>query len=382
VDFMNYIRNYFLRMTAFALSILTCVLVLKGPLGRIFLNNLFLNSVIMSCLIIGVTLCFYKLYRLKQEQQWLDTFEQGTERFPHAPKAQILAPLAIIFSDPHHGGTLSAVTAKSILSSVEARLDESHHVTRYLVGLLIFLGLLGTFWGLSETIGAIAGVINGIDMGSGEVKDAFQNLKKGLQSPLSGMGTAFSCSMFGLASSLIVGFLDLQVSGAGSKFYQTLEERLAMNTRLGGNLDQNQSSSGPAYSMGLLEQTVESLANLQAQMRRTEDNRLSLVKTIQTLGEKMGQLTEQMSVHQNIMKKIAQNQIDLQESVLQISKATAENQKDDTLKYHLRSLDATATKLLEESVEGRNRLTQELRNEIRVIARTLSAIASGQDIAA
>jgi biopolymer transport protein ExbB/TolQ len=379
---MTYIQHYFLRMGAFVAAVLLCVLALKTQLISIFSNNIFLNSVISSCLILGIGLCFYQLYRLKQEQQWLDTFEQGTERFPNAPKAQILAPLAIIFSDPSHGGTLSAVTAKSILSSVEARLDESRHVTRYLVGLLIFLGLLGTFWGLSETIGAIAGVINGIDMGSGEVKDAFQNLKKGLQSPLSGMGTAFSCSMFGLASSLIVGFLDLQISGAGNKFYQTLEERLAMNTRLGSSVDHTGQSSGPAYSLGLLEQTVEALSNLQNQMRRTEDNRLSLVKTLHTLTERMTQLTEQMGSHQGIMKKIAQNQIDLQENVLQIGKAVSETQKDETLKHHLRNIDATAAKLLEESVEGRNRLTQELRNEIRVIARTLSAIANGQDIAA
>jgi hypothetical protein len=380
--YMNYIHRCFLRMGIFLGLVITTAGVLFTPLQRIFLHNFVLNSVILSCLTLGIFLSLFKLYRLQQEQNWLDTYEQGKERFPDAPKAKILAPLSILLSDPGFNGMLSPITARSILSSVENRLDETRDLSRYLVGLLIFLGLLGTFWGLSETIGAITGVINGIDMGDGDVQNAFSHLKQGLQSPLSGMGMAFSSSMFGLASSLIIGFLDLQNTKASSEFYYNLENRLALNTKINTMSEATSIGSGPAYSMGLLEQTIESMANLQTQMRRSEDNRLSVIKSMQGLNEKLGQMADQISAHQTVIKKIAQNQVDLQENIIQMSKNQVNLTQDEAIKQILRSLDATSTKMLEELVEGRNRSTQELRTEIRVIARTLSAIANGQEIAA
>ncbi|MBY0282195.1 MAG: flagellar motor protein MotA [Alphaproteobacteria bacterium] len=379
---MSYIHRYFLRMGIFLSLVLVTVGVLFIPLSRIFFHNFALNIVILSCVGLGVFLSFYKLHRLQQEQNWLDSYELGKERFPNSPKAKILAPLSILLSDPSFNGTLSPITARSVLSSVENRLDETRDLSRYLVGLLIFLGLLGTFWGLSETIGAITGVINGIDMGSGDVQNAFSHLKEGLQSPLSGMGMAFSSSMFGLASSLIIGFLDLQNTKASSEFFHNLEDRLAINTKIGGASEAVAAGSGPAYSMGLLEQTVESMANLQNQMRRSEDNRLSVIKSMQTLNEKLALLADQITAHQTVIKKIAQNQVDLQENIIQMAKNPAGGAHDEAIKHLLRNLDATSSKMLEELVEGRNRSTQELRTEIRVIARTLSAIANGQEVAA
>jgi len=379
---MTYIHRYFLRIGIFLSLILVTVGFLGAPLRRIFFHNFALNMVILSCLGVGIFLSFFKLYRLQQEQNWLDTFEQGKERFPDAPKAKILAPLSILLSDPSFNGTLSPMVARSILSSVENRLDETRDLNRYLVGLLVFLGLLGTFWGLSETIGAITGVIGGIDMGSGDVQNAFGHLKAGLNAPLTGMGMAFSSSMFGLAGSLIIGFLDLQNTKASSAFYHNLEERLAISTKVGGVIDKSSQGSGPAYSMGLLEQTIESMANLQTQMRRSEDNRLSVVKNMQTLNEKLAQMADQLSSNQTVIKKIAQNQVELQEGLIQMTKTSNHAGHDEMIKQLLRSLDTTSSKMLEEIVEGRNRSTQELRTEIRVIARTLSAIANGQEVAA
>jgi len=193
---------------------------------------------------------------------------------------------------------------------------------------------------------------------------------------------AFSSSMFGLASSLIIGFLDLQNTKASSEFFHNLEDRLAINTKISGSSEAAATGSGPAYSMGLLEQTIESMANLQTQMRRSEDNRLSVIKSMQTLNEKLALMADQITAHQTVIKKIAQNQVDLQENIIQMSKNPASGAHDEAIKHLLRNLDATSTKMLEELVEGRNRSTQELRTEIRVIARTLSAIANGQEIAA
>lgn len=382
---MAYIYQYFARMFISVMLLASAVIFLHESLWRIFLYNLGLNCVIMSCLALGVFLGFSNLFRLRKEQKWLESYDYGKEQFPDTPKAKILASLAILLSDPHYKGSLSTLACRSVLASVDGRLEETRDINRYLVGLLVFLGLLGTFWGLSETIGAIAGVINSIDLSVGDVKDSFQNLKAGLQSPLSGMGIAFSSSMFGLASSLIVSFLDLQNSKANNAFYQRLEDRLAVDTRMasgGGEISESSGGSGPAYSMGLLEQTIETMASLQTQVRRGEDNRVSVVKAMQTLSEKLSQMADQMVINQSVIKKIAQNQIDIQETILELARINKHPAGDELLKNHLRSLEMMTTKMLEEMIDGRNRTTHEIKNEIRVIARTLSAIANGQEVAA
>ena len=263
---------------------------------------------------------------------------------------------------------------------MEARLEEGRSSNRYLMGLLVFLGLLGTFWGLSETIGAIAGVINSLNTDGVEINQAFVQLKQGLNSPLMGMGIAFSSSLFGLAGSLVLGFLDLQIGQASIRFYQQLEERLIGITRPSLASDKVPTHNGPAYSLGLLEQTIESLAGVQTYLQRSEDNRLNLVKAVQILTEKLTQMAEQMVAHQAVIKTITHNQIELQEGFKQWIKHQHSVAQDEG--NHLRSLDTTTAKLLEEIIEGRSRMTQELRQEIRVITRTLSAIANGQDIAA
>jgi hypothetical protein len=377
---MTYLQRIFLKKVVFLGMVLATAIFLAGPLIRIFVYNLTLNILIMSCFGIGVVLGFYQLWRLYKEQQWLDRCEQGTEQFPNAPKAYILAPLMIILNDPQYQNGLPTLTAQSVLSSVDARLDEGRNVNRYLMGLLVFLGLLGTFWGLSETIGAIAGVINNLNPEGAEATQAFNQLRQGLQSPLNGMGIAFSSSLFGLAGSLILGFLDLQMRRASAGFYQNLEERLITITRYSMAAEKSSQYNGPAYSLSLLEQAVEGMTSLQTHLRRSEDNRLNLVKTVQGLSEKLTQMAEQMVAHQAIIKTITHNQLDLQEGFKQWLQQHQLATQGETV--HLRSMDATMSKILEETIEGRNRLTQELRQEIRVIARTLSAIANGQEVAA
>lgn len=373
-------NRYFLRMTLFTVSIFALMVVLNEPLRRIFLHNVTLNSLIFSVLFFGGAYVFYRMWQLQNERTWLLAFEKGEDRLPGKPQTMLLKPLAIALRDPAFQGSLSPLSARSVLVSIQDRLDETRDISRYIVGLLVFLGLLGTFWGLSQTIGAIAGVIGGLDISGAKVEGAFATMKEGLQSPLSGMGTAFSCSMFGLAGSLIVGFLDLQYGKALGGFYHMVEERLGLITRFGGNGDM--ANSGPAYSQGLLEQTIEGMGALHSLMHRHEENRVSTLKTVQTLADKLANMSEQMLTHQNIMKKIAQNQIDIQDHLMQYLKNNHVQEQNDQMAKTLRSLDATTLKMLEELVEGRTQNTQELKTEIRLIARTLSAIASGQELAA
>lgn len=374
---MPSLKPYFVRMVLFMAVILGLIGVLHSTLSRIFYHSPAINAVIFGIFFVGAGWAFWQMLRLNREQDWLLGLEKGLNK-PFTPR--LLQPLALTVKEPSYTGTLPTLAARSLLVSIEERLDETRDVNRYLMGLLVFLGLLGTFWGLSQTIGSIANVIGGLDISGAKVEEAFQTMKLGLQSPLAGMGTAFSCSMFGLAGSLIIGFLDLQYGKAASAFYRNLEDKIATITR--HSATEGGSYSGPAYNQGLLEQTVESMASVVGMMRQGEDNRTSLVKSLNLFSEKLSQIGDQMASHQAIMKKIAQNHIDLQENLMQVVKASYNTENQETVKNTLRNIELTSAKLLEEMVEGRSRTTHELRAEIRLVARTLSALANGQDIAA
>ena len=376
---MSYIHRYFIRMLTFLTLMSGVIIMLHQPLLTAFKNNIPLNTAILMTLSLGIGLVFYRLYGLRQEQLWFEGYERGEERYPGIPAPKILLPLSLSLGESQQKNQLSTIALRSILSSVEARLDETRDVSRYMIGLLIFLGLLGTFWGLSQTIGAIAGVITGLDVDASNVKDSFHGLKQGLQAPLMGMGTAFSTSMFGLAGSLVLGFLDLQVGKAAGSFYHNLEDHLTTIVKSTGDISAHAPThSGPAYLHGLLEQTVECMAQLQNIMNRNEDNRSNVLQSLHVVGEKMSMLTEQMVSQQVLLKKMAQGHVDLQkqlENLTTLTSTPAFQGKDDGIKQYLRNLDATTLRLLEELIEGRARGIQELRGEIRLVARTISALA-------
>ena len=374
---MTYIHRYFIRMAFFITLTGGMVGALFDPLLAAFKNNIPLNATILGVLSLGGALVFYRLYGLSQEQKWFECFERGENRFPNTPTPKILLPLSHVLGENRKNPPLSPLDLRSLLSSVEMRLEETRDVARYLTGLLIFLGLLGTFWGLSQTIGAITGVIGGLDVGAGDIKDSFQNLKNGLQGPLKGMGTAFSTSMFGLGGSLILGFLDMQAGKAAGCFYNRLEDRLTLLTQTTGNLNTPvPAHSGSAYLQSLLQQTAEGMMQLQALMQQNEDNRSTVVQAVQLVGEKITMLAEQMITQQALLKKMAQGQADLNKQLDQASTmASPFLNADDGVKQYLRNLDATALRLLEELIEGRQRGIQELKGEIRLVARTISSLA-------
>jgi hypothetical protein len=201
--------------------------ILYEQLWSAFWHNPALNSVIFSVMLIGIVLAFRQVSRIFPEVRWVNTFriaEPGIE-VDRAPV--LLAPMATLLRDRVGRMAMSTQTMRSLLDSILMRLDEDREISRYFTGLLIFLGLLGTFWGLSETVSSISGTIQALDVTSGQTSVIFENLKEGLAAPLGGMGTAFSSSLFGLAGSLVLGFLDLQAGQAQSMFYNDLEDWLS-----------------------------------------------------------------------------------------------------------------------------------------------------------
>jgi hypothetical protein len=273
---------------------------------------------------------------------------------------------------------LSAMALRSGLDSIAARLEEQRDLSRYVVGLMIFLGLLGTFWGLTKTVSSVGEVIGSLAVSGADPAGAFEGLKIGLAKPLNGMGTAFSTSLFGLAGSLALGFLDLQSGQAQNAFYNELEEWLAGQTRIGGSggpvaMSDDQQQSVPAYIQALLEQTADSLDNLQRVISRGEDNRGSVNASLNQLTEKLSTLTDHMRAEQSLLLKLGEGQIETRGLMARL--ADGVGGIDETTRGHIRGMDGSLKRLVDETVTSREEFVAELRSEIRLLARTIAAIA-------
>ena len=372
-------RRYLTRMLIFLAFVALVIVFLWSPMLSAFMANPGLNGFIVGFLVLGIGYCCFQVLQLHREVNWIDTFRTGRPGMSVQTPPRLLAPMAAMLGERKERFSLSALSMRSLLDGIAARLDESREISRYLIGLLIFLGLLGTFWGLLQTIDAVADVISKITVtGGGNLGDVFNDLKSGLQAPLSGMGTAFSSSLFGLAGSLVLGFLDLQAGQAQNRFYNDLEDWLSSQTRLssgaigGGEGDQ----SVPAYVQALLEQTADSLEALQRTLARGEEARISANNNVNALTERLTTLTDQMRTEQTLMMRLAESQLELKPVLSRLADAsTAGGLGDDGVRDHIRNLDLHMSRLLEEMATGRNELVQELRSEIRVLSRTLAAIA-------
>jgi hypothetical protein len=207
------------------------MVVLYKQIVTAFFANPGLNALIGAVLLIGIILSFRQVIRLYPEVSWVNNFRIADPGLAIAQRPTLLAPMAAILGGERTGRmTISQQTMRHLLDSIATRLDEARDISRYMTGLLVFLGLLGTFWGLIETVGSVGKVIEGLKVG-GDAGSLFDTLKEGLAAPLSGMGISFSSSLFGLAGSLILGFLDLQSSQAQNRFYTDLEDWLASTVR-------------------------------------------------------------------------------------------------------------------------------------------------------
>ena len=371
-------RNYLLRMIAFLVVVIGIIAALFHTLLDAFLANPALNGVILGVLIIGIASSFRQVIWLNADVQWLrrmqeDGNNQNTDRPP-----RLLASLDAMFSEGQSRLALSAVNLRSVLDGIGSRMDESREAARYLVGLLIFLGLLGTFWGLLQTIGSVGDVVDELSIGSNnDMASAFDDLKSGLGEPLKGMGTAFSSSLFGLAGSLILGFLELQASQAQNRFYNNLEDWLSGYTRLSrGNIGVEGTESVPAYVSALLEKTADSLDELQRTLNRGEENRTKTSANIQILTEKLSTLTDTMKSEKSLIEKISDQQLEIQPTLKKLASLSSQpTSLDEASLSHLRNIEAYSSRILDDMSSGREQMISEIRSEIKLLARTLAAIA-------
>ncbi len=229
-------RIFLVRMLVFLVLCALVAVVLYKQIVLAFFANPGLNALIGVVLFVGIILSFRQVIRLYPEVAWVNNFRIADPGLAMDRHPTLLAPMAAILGGGERTGriTISQQTMRHLLDSIATRLDEARDISRYMTGLLIFLGLLGTFWGLIETVGSVGKVIDGLKVG-GDAGALFDTLKQGLAAPLGGMGISFSSSLFGLAGSLILGFLDLQSSQAQNRFYTDLEDWLATTVRQYGS---------------------------------------------------------------------------------------------------------------------------------------------------
>ncbi len=354
------------------------------PLREAFLANAPLNGLILGVLLLGIAYNFRQVAVLYPEVAWIETFRRDGMILSGAAPPRLLAPMAAMLGERRsHGLSLSALSTRSLLDGIASRLDESRDIARYTTGLLIFLGLLGTFWGLLETVRAIAEVIGGLPDDVTDMAAVFGELKAGLEAPLDGMGTAFSSSLFGLAGSLALGFLDLQAGQAQNRFYNDLEEWLSGVTRLSSGKfgDGPGDPSVPAYVQALLEQTAESLDSLQHALTRGEEKRQETVTGVHALVERLGILTDQMRTEQALLQKLAEGQMEMRPILARLTELADSGAQagalDETSRAHLRNLDVYAARIAEDLATGREDALRQIRGEIRLLARTIAALDQG-----
>ena len=365
---------YLVRMLLFLAAVVGLAYLLHHDLLRVFMNTPILNSVIVAVLVIGIFFVMRQVISLWPEVRWLRRFQHREEGAPplETHSINLLVPLAAMVGDRQDHFRLSPTVTRAVLDGIATRLDERRELTRYLIGLLIFLGLLGTFWGLLETIGAVADAITNLQVAGGDAIQMFGKLKESIEGPLKGMATAFGASLFGLSGSLVLGFLELQASQAQGRFHIELEEWLAGATRLSSNVQVEGEQGVSAYVEALLERTADGLDELTRMLRRTEEGREAAAASSAVLVERLSSLAEAMRGQQTLLARMAEQSIELRGAINRLAERAPDSDRE-ALMTHQRAIESHLARLVEENVRNRTALADELRGEFRLLARTIAS---------
>ena len=356
---------YLIRMLVFLAAVAGLGWVLHEDLLRIFAHTPTLDGVIVAVLLLGIFFIFRQVIILWPEIKWMRRYmaREPDAPAPPADTVNLLAPMAAMLGERQDEIRLSPTAGRAVLDGIATRLDERRELARYMIGLLIFLGLLGTFWGLLQTIGAVADAINSLQVSAGDAVQMFAKLKSSIEGPLTGMSTAFGASLFGLSGSLVLGFLELQASQAQGRFHSELEQWLAGATNLGGSsLSPLAGQSVPAYVEALLERNAEGADGLIRALQRIEESRQAAAASSAALVERLAALAETMRAQQNMLARFTELSIELRAAVVRLSERSAGADADrEAGLAHQRNIESHLGRLVEESLRTRGSLAQELR---------------------
>ena len=361
-----------------ALMIAVLILVAIGvyvaypSVAPVFLANPLLNGFIAMVFVIGVFACFWQEVQLIQSVNWIEGFAAETPGHDFSAAPRLLAPLAALLRSRGRRREISPTSSRSILDSVATRIDEARDITRYIVSLLIFLGLLGTFYGLATTVPAIVETIRALAPAEGEDGMAvFGRLMTGLERQLGGMGVAFASSLLGLAGSLVVGLLELLASHGQNRFYRELEEWVSSITRI-GFASGDDSGSDAAATILIMEHMTEQIDRLQDMYTASDISRSRVDERLGDLIENISRLADRVDQDTalgQVLARVAEGQERLADAFEAASEAGG---MDAESKMRLRSIDVQMLRILEELSAGRQETTSELRQELRSLGRVLA----------
>ena len=321
-------RRFILNMVVFVVIVAMVAALIWPTIKSAVLTNPFLNGLIVAVFVFGILYCFMQVLRLYPEIRWVNDFRIADPGLTHGPQPTLLSPMANMLRDRTGTLSLSTTSMRSLMDSIGSRLDEARDTGRYLVGLLVFLGLLGTFWGLLDTISQVGNTIGALDTKSSDSNIVFQELKDGLSAPLKGMGTAFSASLLGLSGSLILGFLELQASHASMRFYNELEEWLSGITELspaGGGAGSDVASRQLTIALYEMQQAVSELSTRLSQgAGLAASSAAPAEETVKNLAVGVDQLVRQMRAEQKVVREWVDEQSAQQSEVASVLKDLAQ----------------------------------------------------------
>lgn len=343
----------------------------------VFLANPVFNGFIFFVFIIGVVACFWQVFQLFNSVNWIEGFVGGDADHSMTAAPRLLAPLAALLRSRGARMQIGSSSARSILDSVATRIDEARDITRYIVNLLIFLGLLGTFWGLATTVPAVVDTIRSLEPQEGEgAAQVFSRLMGGLEAQLGGMGVAFASSLLGLAGSLIVGLLELFAGHGQNRFYRELEEWLSTITRLGFSSGDGDGADNSG-SAALLEHFAEQMESLQSLFSQSDISRSLMDEQLGNLVQSVNGLVERMD--QDDRQLDALNRlVDGQNRLVEAMQAKPEEDSgtvDAESRMRLRSIDVQLLRILEEMSAGRQETVADLRGELASLSRAVKTLA-------
>ncbi len=382
------------RQTALMIFVLLCVFfiayLLFPAVAPIFLSSPYLNGVIIGVFILGVLACFWQVFILVSSVYWIEGFVSERPGHEIAKPPRILAPLEALLRDKQSRRNINPLSARSILDSVSTRLDEVRDITRYIINLLIFLGLLGTFYGLATTVPAVVETIKSLAPKEGQTGlEVFEGLMVGLESQLGGMGTAFASSLLGLAGSLVVGLLELFAGHGQNRFYMELEEWLSSISKIGQSFYDTESSNAPISSSELVINSFENKLNHLIELLENNGNQSfnnqiqinELTKSIEKLILNEKEVSNSSSNHEVYNQTDLNTLINNQDNLVNLIRNFVEIEKnsENEFRSRVRNMDVQLAKIFNELKTGRQDNLSELREDFTILSNAIIRLSNSNN---
>jgi hypothetical protein len=376
------LSRYLGSMTIFLLAVAAIAVLLIGRLEGAFLANPLLNAVLIAVWLIGIAYIVLQTLRLSPEIKWMREVQRNRLAIKGIEPPPLLGALARLMESRTAPMSLTPTALRAILDGIAVRLDESREIARYFTGLMIFLGLLGTFWGLLKTVGSVGAVVNGLSV-TADPTELFTTLKAGLQGPLSGMGTAFGSSLLGLAGSLVLGFLDLQMGQAQNRFFLDLENWLFASA--GGNeRGLGEETSPLPVIQALVDRTATNIDGFRQIMAGSESGRQQNNEIMSALGQKIDALVAAEENQQQVIDSLLRQRTETDAALMAVlnridrTLSAAELGGNTAATDHLRAIETGIQRLVNDQTQTRARALEEARAEIARLARSIGIVTDNK----